>query len=109
MLFCLCAGSFLFGHENGLRLPASAAALALHPAGRCPSLGSLLPPLAAVASAASHSIARPIALTGNRVPPQRTVLRETSCTREEQRQGLAVILVLHKARLCVWINLLDMI
>ena len=56
-----------------------------------------------------HSIARPIALTGNRVPPQRTVLRETSCTREEQRQGLAVILVLHKARLCVWINLLDMI
>ena len=57
----LCVGSFLFGRENGLRLPASAAALALHPAGRCPSLGSLFPPLAAVASAASHSIARPIA------------------------------------------------
>ena len=27
-----------------------------------------------------HSIARPIALTGNRVPPQRTVLRETTVT-----------------------------
>ena len=68
-------GSFLLGHEFGLRLPASAAHC-LRLAGRGPNNSFLHPPLAAVAVVAGHSIARPIAC-GNRVPPQRTVLRET--------------------------------
>ena len=63
---------------TGLRLPASAA-LRLRLAGRCPNNDSLFPPLAAVVAVAGHSIARPIAF-GNRVPPQRTVLRETTVT-----------------------------
>ena len=50
--------------------------LRLRLAGRGPNNSSLHPPLAAVAVVAGHSIARPIAC-GNRVPPQRTVLRET--------------------------------
>ena len=48
-----------------------------HLAGHGPNNGSLFPPLAAVAVVAGHSIARPIAY-GNRVPPQRTVLGETT-------------------------------
>ena len=48
-------------------------------AGRGPNNNSLIPPLAAVIVVAGHSIARPIAC-GNRVPPQRTVLRETTVT-----------------------------
>ena len=72
-------GSFLFGHEYGLRHPADASCFEQHshPAGRCPNSNSLFPPQAAVVAVAGHSIARPIAF-GNRVPPQRTVLRETS-------------------------------
>ena len=50
-----------------------------HPAGRCANSNSLFPPQAAVVAVAGHSIARPIAF-GNRVPPQRTVLRETTVT-----------------------------
>ena len=71
-------GSFLFGHEYGLRHPADASCFEQHshPAGRCPNSNFLFPPLAAVVAVAGHSIARPIAC-GNRVPPQRTVLRET--------------------------------
>ena len=61
-------GSFLFGHEYGLRHPADAS---------CSN--SLFPPQAAVVAVAGHSIARPIAF-GNRVSPQRTVLRETTVT-----------------------------
>ncbi|RGB70449.1 hypothetical protein DWZ89_10710 [Faecalibacterium prausnitzii] len=59
-----------------MRLPASAAHC-LRLAGRGPNNSFLHPPLAAVAVVAGHSIARPIAC-GNRVPPQRTVLGETS-------------------------------
>ena len=72
------AGSFLLGHEFELRHPADALCLERHshPAGRCPNSNSLFPPQAAVVAVAGHSIARPIAC-GNRVPPQRTVLRET--------------------------------
>ena len=72
-------GSFLFGHEYGLRHPADASCFEQHshPAGRCSNSNSLFPPQAAVVAVACHSIARPIAF-GNRVPPQRTVLRETS-------------------------------
>ena len=67
-------GSFLFGHEYGLRHPADALCLEQHshPAGRCPNSNSLFPPQAAVVAVAGHSIARPIAC-GNRVPPQRTL------------------------------------
>ena len=74
-------GSFLFGHEFELRHPADALCLEQHshPAGRCPNSNSLVPPQAAVVAVAGHSIARPIAF-GNRVPPQRTVLRETTVT-----------------------------
>ena len=54
-------GAFSSDTKYGLRPPASASALALHPAGRCPNLGSLFPPLAAVVAVADHSIARPIA------------------------------------------------
>ena len=74
-------GSFLFGHEYGLRHPADASCFEQHshPAGRCPNSNFLFPPLAAVVAVAGHSIARPIAF-GNRVPPQRTVLRETTVT-----------------------------
>ena len=74
-------GSFLFGHEFELRHPADALCLEQHshPAGRCPNRNSLFPPQAAVVAVAGHSIARPIAC-GNRVPPQRTVLRETTVT-----------------------------
>ena len=54
--------------KYGLRFPASAAALALHPAGRCPNNSSLFPPLAAVAVVASHSIARPIAASRQQGP-----------------------------------------
>ena len=74
-------GSFLFGHEYGLRHPADASCFEQHshPAGRCPNSNSLFPPQAAVVAVAGHSIARPIAF-GNRVPPQRTVLRETTVT-----------------------------
>ena len=74
-------GSFLFGHEFELRHPADALCLEQHshPAGRCPNSNSLFPPQAAVVAVAGHSIARPIAF-GNRVPPQRTVLRETTVT-----------------------------
>ena len=50
-----------------------------HPAGRCPNSNSLFPPQAAVVAVAGYSIARPIAF-GNRVPPQRTVRRETTVT-----------------------------
>ena len=50
-----------------------------HIAGRGPNNSFLHPPLAASAVVAGHSIARPIAF-GNRVPPQRTVLRETTVT-----------------------------
>ena len=50
--------------------------LCLRLAGHGPNNSSLLPPMAAVTVVAGHSIARPIAF-GNRVPPQRTVLRET--------------------------------
>ena len=46
---------------------------------RCSNSNSLFPPQAAVVAVAGHSIARPIAF-GNRVPPQRTVLRETTVT-----------------------------
>ena len=76
-----CDGSFLFGHEFELRHPADALCLEQHshPAGRCPNSNSLFPPQAAVVAVAGHSIARPIAF-GNRVPPQRTVLRETTVT-----------------------------
>ena len=72
-----CDGSFLFGHEYGLRHPADASCLKQHshPTGRCPSSNFLFPPLAAVVAAAVHSIARPTAC-GSRVPPQRTVLGE---------------------------------
>ena len=72
-------GSFLLGHEFELRHPADALCLERHshPAGRCPNSNSLFPPQAAVVAVAGHSIARPIAC-GNRVPPQRTVLGETS-------------------------------
>ena len=75
------AGSFLLGHEFELRHPADALCLERHshPAGRCPNSNSLFPPQAAVVTVAGHSIARPIAC-GNRVPPQRTVLRETTVT-----------------------------
>ena len=74
-------GSFLLGHEFELRHPADALCLERHshPAGRCPNSNSLFPPQAAVVAVAGHSIARPIAF-GNRVPPQRTVLRETTVT-----------------------------
>ena len=74
-------GSFLFGHEFELRHPADALCLEQHshPAGRCPNSNSLFPPQAAVVTVAGHSIARPIAC-GNRVPPQRTVLRGTTVT-----------------------------
>ena len=74
-------GSFLFGHEYGLRHPADASCFEQHshPAGRCPNSNSLFPPQAAVVAVAGHSIARPIAF-GNRVPPQRTVLGETPGT-----------------------------
>ena len=73
-----CDGSFLFGHEYGLRHPADALCLEQHshPAGRCPNSNSLFPPQAAVVAVADHSIARPTAC-GSRVPPQRTVLGET--------------------------------
>ncbi len=76
-----CDGSFLFGHEFELRHPADALCLEQHshPAGRCSNSNSLFPPQAAVVAVAGHSIARPIAF-GNRVPPQRTVLRETTVT-----------------------------
>ena len=76
-----CDGSFLFGHEFELRHPADASCFEQHshPAGRCPNSNSLFPPQAAVVAVAGHSIARPIAF-GNRVPPQRTVLRETTVT-----------------------------
>ena len=76
-----CDGSFLFGHEYGLRHPADASCFEQHshPAGRCPNSNSLFPPQAAVVAVAGHSIARPIAF-GNRVSPQRTVLRETTVT-----------------------------
>ena len=50
--------------------------LRLRFAGRGPNNNSLIPPLAAVIVVAGHSIARPTAC-GSRVPPQRTVLRET--------------------------------
>ena len=71
-------GSFLFGHEYGLRHPTDASCLEQHshPAGRCPNSNSLFPPQAAVVAVAGHSIARPTAC-GSRVPPQRTVLGET--------------------------------
>ena len=71
-------GSFLLGHEFGLRHPADASCLEQHshPAGRCPNSNSLFPPQAAVVAVAGHSIARPTAC-GSRVPPQRTVLGET--------------------------------
>ena len=74
----LCAGSFLLGHEFGLRHPADASCIEQHshPAGRCPNSNFLFPPLAAVVAVAGHSIARPTAC-GSRVPPQRTVLGET--------------------------------
>ena len=76
-----CDGSFLFGHEFELRHPADASCFEQHshPAGRCSNSNSLFPPQAAVVAVAGHSIARPIAF-GNRVPPQRTVLRETTVT-----------------------------
>ncbi len=44
------------------------AALALHPAGRCPNSSFLLPPLAAVAVVAGRSIARPIAASRQQGP-----------------------------------------
>ena len=71
-------GSFLLGHEYGLRHPTDASCLEQHshPAGRCPNSNSLFPPQAAVVAVAGHSIARPTAC-GSRVPPQRTVLGET--------------------------------
>ena len=71
--------SFLLGHEFELRHPADASCLEQHshPAGRCPNSNSLFPPQAAVVAVAGHSIARPTAC-GSRVPPQRTVLGETS-------------------------------
>ena len=74
-------GSFLFGHEYGLRHPADASCFEQHShhAGRCSNSNSLFPPQAAVVAVAGHSIARPIAC-GNRVPPQRTVLGETPGT-----------------------------
>ena len=67
-------GSFLFGHEYGLRHPADASCFEQHshPAGRCSNSNSLFPPQAAVVAVAGHSIARPIAF-GNRVPPQRNI------------------------------------
>ena len=57
-------GSFLFGHEYGLRHPADASCFEQHshPAGRCSNSNSLFPPQAAVVAVAGHSIARPIAL-----------------------------------------------
>ena len=80
-------GSFLFGHEYGLRHPADASCFEQHshPAGRCPNSNSLFPPQAAVVAVAGHSIARPIAC-GNRVPPQRTVLGETPGTPGSEMQ-----------------------
>ena len=74
-------GSFLLGHEFELRHPTDASCLEQHshPAGRCPNSNSLFPPQAAVVAVAGHSIARPTAC-GSRVPPQRTVLRETTVT-----------------------------
>ena len=64
-------GSFLFGHEYGLRHPADASCFEQHshPAGRCPNSNSLFPPQAAVVAVAGHSIARPIAF-GNRSHPR---------------------------------------
>ena len=49
-------GSFLFGHEYGLRHPASASCLGRHArlAGRCPNNSSLFPPLAAVVAVAQQ-------------------------------------------------------
>ena len=44
------------------------AALALHPAGRCPNSSFRLPPLAAVAVVAGRSIARPIAASRQQGP-----------------------------------------
>ena len=75
------SGSFLLGHEFELRHPADASCFEQHshPAGRCPNSNSLFPPQAAVVAVAGHSIARPTAC-GGRVPPQRTVLRETTVT-----------------------------
>ena len=72
-------GSFLLGHEFELRHPADALCLERHshPAGRCPNSNSLFPPQAAVVAVAGHSIAR-LTACGGRVPPQRTVLGETS-------------------------------
>ena len=47
-------GSFLFGHEYGLRHPADASCFEQHshPAGRCPNSNSLFPPQAAVVAVA---------------------------------------------------------
>ena len=84
-------GSFLFGHEYGLRHPADASCFEQHshPAGRCPNSNSLFPPQAAVVAVADHSIARPTAC-GSRVPPQRTVLGETPAHAPERASDIHI-------------------
>ena len=84
-------GSFLLGHEFGLRHPADASCLEQHshPAGRCPNSNSLFPPQAAVVAVAGHSIARPTAC-GSRVPPQRTVLGETPAHAPERASDIHI-------------------
>ena len=65
------SGSFLLGHEYGLRLPAHAAALerALHSAGRCPNSNSLFPAAGGGRCRCRPFHRPPYCPTGNRVPP----------------------------------------
>ena len=87
-------GSFLLGHEIRVAAPSSCFASACISLAAAPTTAPCIPPfvtcgdifprrggslcsLAAVTVVAGHSIARPIAF-GNRVPPQRTVLGETT-------------------------------
>ena len=97
----LCAGSFLLGHEYGLRHPADASCIEQHshPAGRCPNSNFLFPPLAAVVAVAGHSIARPTAC-GSRVPPQRTVLGETPAHAPVHAREVAIRQLLGRYGLC---------
>ena len=93
--------SFLLGHEFELRHPTDASCLEQHshPAGRCPNSNSLFPPQAAVVAVAGHSIARPTAC-GSRVPPQRTVLGETSAHAPAHAGEVAIRQLLGRYGLC---------
>ena len=71
----LCSGNrsgriIFYSRLDGLRLPASAAALerALHPAGRCPNSSSLFPPQAAVVAVARSAERSKRIFTGGAVP-----------------------------------------